>query len=186
MKEIEIKAHLKDKQSVISKLKELGCTVSEPIRQIDTVYTKIIGNVEKYLENDHFVRIREKSDGKYLFTIKVPKSKKGDLIKTEHETEISNPQEMESILFIMDYQVSNKVIKVRNTTKYEDYEICLDEVEELGSFIEVEKMVNNDPMNDQIVLSEIKSFLESLGVLAQDAINKGYDIMMVEKTSAKP
>ena len=28
--------------------------------------------------------------------------------------------------------------------KYKEYEICLDEVEELGSFIEVEKMSDED------------------------------------------
>lgn len=117
MKEIEVKAHLKNKDDVLEKLKTLGCILSEPIRQVDTVYVKIIGNVEEYLKNDHFVRIREKSDGRFIFTVKKPLSKIV-LTKAEHETEVKNAKELEQALFLMGYQISNKVIKSRQTTNY--------------------------------------------------------------------
>ncbi|MCE9549208.1 hypothetical protein K8Q98_02305 [Candidatus Nomurabacteria bacterium] len=124
MKEIEIKSYLRDKNKVISNLENLGCVLSEPIKQIDTVYARIIGKVEEYLSNDHFVRIREKSDGKFIFTVKGFVGGRKDLVKTEHETEILKPKEMESALL-------------------------------------------------------------SLGVPDTDSINKGYDIMMVEKMFGK-
>ena len=75
MKEIEVKARLKDKNHVLEKLTSLGCVLSEPIRQIDTVYAKIVGTLEEFLTNDHFLRIREKSDGRFIFTVKKPLSK---------------------------------------------------------------------------------------------------------------
>ena len=71
MKEIEVKARLKNEKEVLKKLKELKCVLSKPIRQIDTVYTKIPAKtVKEYLKNNHFLRIREKSDGRFVFTFK--------------------------------------------------------------------------------------------------------------------
>ena len=75
MKEIEVKAYLKDTHTLFKKLQSIGCVLSEPIHQIDTVYTKTIGSVSDYLKNDHFVRIREESDGTFLFTVKKPLSR---------------------------------------------------------------------------------------------------------------
>ncbi len=184
MKEIEIKSHLKNKQAVISKLEKLGCVLSAPIRQIDTVYTKIIGRVDEFLKNNHFVRIREKSDGSNVLTVKINKSRTktaDELVKIEHETEIEDAKEMESILFMMGYSISNKVVKIRQTAKYKEYEICLDDVEELGSFIEIEKMAQNDFADEHIILDELNSFMASLEISKTDTINKGYDVMMVEK-----
>lgn len=176
MKEIEVKAHLRNKEQVLEKLTSLGCVLGEQVRQIDTVYTKIIGNLEEYLTNDHFVRIREKSDGRFIFTVKKPLSKVV-LTKAEHETEIKDAKEFEQALFLMGYQLSNKVIKVRQTTKYKGFEICIDEVEKLGLFIEVEKMSDGDV---DVARKELNEFLVSLGVPSQDEVHKGYDIMVIE------
>lgn len=184
MKEIEVKAYLKNKEKVTAELQKLGAVLSEPIKQIDTVYAKIIGNVEEYLKNDHFVRIREKSDGKFIFTVKRPKAIKENLVKTEHETEVKDAKELEQALFLMGYQIANKVIKVRHTAKVKDYEICLDDVKELGSFIEVEKMAE-DSVEHEVILKELQNFLFSLGVVPQDEVKKGYDILMIESWNKK-
>jgi len=177
MKEIEVKAILKDATQVVEKLTSFGCTLSEPIRQVDTVYTKIVGTVEEYLTNDHYLRIREKSDGRFIFTYKKP-AVKGVLTKVEHETEIKNAKELEQVLLLMGYQIANRVTKVRRTTQYKEFEICLDEVEKLGSFIEVEKMSDADVT---VVRNEVNVFLESLGVSLSDEVKKGYDILAIEK-----
>lgn len=177
MKEIEVKAYLKNKNEVFKKLEKLGCVLSEPIRQVDTVYTRIPAkNVEEYLKNDHFVRIREKSDGKFIFTVKKPLSKEV-LTKAEHETEVKNREETEQALFLMGYQVANKVIKVRRTTNCNGFEICIDEVEGMGSFVEVEKMSDGDV---DMVRKDVYDFLLSLGVSPEDEVRKGYDILAIE------
>ena len=177
MKEIEIKAHLKDKNKLIKILNDFGCILSEPINQIDTVYTKIIGRLEDYLKNDHFVRIRQKSDGKTIFTVKKPLSKMV-LTKAEHESEIKNHKEFENALFLMGYQIANKVIKNRQTTHYKEFEICIDEVDGLGTFIEIEKMSDKDV---DLVRVELNDVLQLLGISKDDEIYKGYDILMIEQ-----
>lgn len=177
MKEIEVRAHLRDKKLVLAKLESLGCVLSEPIRQVDTVYAKIVGNVKEYLTNDHFVRIREKSDGKFLFTVKKP-SAKTLLSKTEHETEIKNVVELEKAVFLMGYKVANRLVKVRRTAHYGQNEICIDDVEGLGSFIEIEEMSDKD---EDVVRKKLRDFLMSLGVSAKDEVDRGYDIMAIEQ-----
>ena len=182
MKEIEVKAYLRNKDQVLCKIKDLGCVLSEPIRQIDTVYTRIPAKtVEEYLKNDHFVRIREKSDGRFIFTVKKPLSREV-LTKAEHETEIKDAKELEKALFLMGYQIANKVIKVRRTTEFKDFEICIDEVEDMGLFIEVEKMSDE---NVDLVRKELNEFIASLGVLLEDEVHKGYDILSIEKQLTK-
>lgn len=177
MKEIEVKAYLKDEAAVIAKLAELGCTLSAPERQIDTVYTRIPANtIEEYLTNDHFVRIREKSDGKFIFTVKKPVSKE-ILTKAEHETVVADAQELEQALYLMGYQKANTVSKVRRMVMYKDFEICIDEVENLGAFIEVEKMSDEDA---DMVRNDLEIFLESLGVSLKDEVHKGYDMLAIE------
>ena len=177
MKEIEVKAQLNNKETVLQELEKLGCVLSEPITQIDTVYAKIVGSVSEYAKNDHFLRIREKSDGRYIFTVKADPTKHA-LVKTEHETEILNPVEMRKAIFLMGYHIANKLTKIRQIGHYKDYEICVDEVEGLGSFIEVEKISDEDP---EIVLTELKKLLFTLGILPEDETKKGYDIMVIEK-----
>ncbi len=122
MKEIEVKARIKNAEQLFKKLASIGCILSVPVRQADTVYTRIPAKtVEDYLKNDHFVRIREKSDGSFLFTVKKPISREF-LTKTEHETEVKDIKELEEALFLMGYQVSNKVTKLRRTTHFKDFE----------------------------------------------------------------
>lgn len=176
MKEIEVKAKLKDKEKVLEKLKSMGCILSLPIKQIDTVYTKIIGNIDEYMKNDHFLRIREKSDGTFIFTVKKPTSW-NVLTKSEHETEIKNKNELEQAIFLMGYKIANKVIKNRITTHFNEFEICIDEVEKMGTFIEVEK-ISGDDINK--IRKEVNDFLILLNVSLDDEVKKGYDVIAVE------
>ncbi len=177
MKEVEVKARLRDEGEVIGKLTGLGCILSEPVRQVDTVYTRFPAkNVEEYMANDHFVRIREKSDGKFIFTVKKPLSK-DVLTKAEHETEILDARELVQALLLMGYQVATKVTKTRRTTHYQDFEICIDEVEGMGTFIEVEKISDR---NVDDVRKELNKFVELLGISADDQVHKGYDILAIE------
>ena len=61
-------------------------------------------------------------------------------------------------------------------------EICLDEVKDLGNFIEVEKITDEDPDKVQ---EELFRFLESVGVRREDRVVNGYDILMWRKQHTK-
>ena len=66
--------------------------------------------------------------------------------------------------------------KTRRKCRYKEYEICLDVIDTLGSYIEVEKMSSGD---DEKTQEELFTFLESLGVKRKDRETRGYDIIMV-------
>jgi adenylate cyclase class 2 len=85
---------------------------------------------------------------------------------------------MAEIVLLMGYYEFNTVSKVRRKCRYKNYEICLDEVEELGNFIEVEKM-SDEP--SEVVQEELFTFLESLGISREDRATKGYDILLYQK-----
>jgi adenylate cyclase class IV len=61
MKEIEIKAKLRDKKAVMKKLESLGCKFEPMVTQEDIVYTKMPGSVKDYrvggqiqITDDHY------------------------------------------------------------------------------------------------------------------------------------
>lgn len=175
MKEIEVKAYLKDKQKILDSLISLGVKLSEPIIQDGTEYAKVGATLSEYLSNDHFVRVRTEN-GVHKMTVK----KDYEDSKVEFESKIENREQIENALKIMGYNPVLQIKKIRRKANYKDYEICIDEVEELGSFIEIEKISDEDTA---IVIAELRDLLFSLGVMKEDEINKGYNILMFEKNN---
>ncbi len=175
MKEIEVKACLKNREQVVENLKKLGCSFDEPVFQDSMEFSSIKNpNLEQYLKPDFFLRIRT-TNGKHIFTIKKPIKGEHGLSKIEHETEITNRAELEKLLGVMGYFPALQIKKERVIGHLNGYEICLDDVEHLGSFIEIEKMSDEDPTE---VRRQLQDFLFSLGVLLEDEVHDGYDILM--------
>lgn len=178
--EIEIKATLRDEVSVIAKIAALGCEFGAPVTQDDTVFVRVLGTLDDFLSNDVFLRIRIQGDGRVILTAKRPATKGAEvLVKAEHEVQVNSAAEAKQILGLMGYQPAVRVKKTRRKTHYGAYEICLDEIEGLGAFIELEVM--GEESEAAALQSRMFSFLQELGVQADDQVKKGYDILMIEK-----
>jgi len=182
--EIEVKAKLKDKAAVLEKLSALGCTFSDSDikTQDDMVWAEKTGSLEDFLSNEVFLRIRIQNGQhgeKVILTAKSPKAKQGDesLVKREHEVVVSSADEARNILSMLGLREAVRVIKKRRTTKYDGYEICMDDVEGLGSFIELEKMA--DEKDAAHIQKGMLEFLMALGISPEDQVKKGYDILML-------
>ncbi len=176
--EIEVKAKLKDKDAIVQKLMKLGCEFSDTRIQDDMVWAKKIGSLKEFLSNDVFLRIRIQDGDKVILTIKSPKAKTGDvsLIKQEHEVVVSSAEEARSILLLLGLKEAVRIIKRRQVSHYKDYEICIDDIEDLGVFIEVEKIA--EEKNAVEIQKDMFDFLVTLGVSPDDQVKKGYDILM--------
>ncbi len=173
-KEIEVKARAKDLESIAKKLADLGCQLSEPVTQKDSIFvTSDYGAFEEFHPGKNLLRIRE-SKGKYLFTIKQPQSNELDAL--EHETEILDPQEMREAILMMGFEERCKVNKTRRKGNINGWEVCLDEVEGIGSFVEIEKITDEE--NAEAVQKELFDFLQSLGVDSNDRVTSGYDTLV--------
>lgn len=170
--EIEVKAKVKDFEIIKNKLKEIGCVLSLPIIQDDYIYNKKDIDIYKNYDDSPILRIREQ-DKKILFTLKKNRSNELDCI--EKELEVSNKDTLEDIFELLGYENTVEVHKKRIKTNYKDYEICLDQVDGLGSYIEVEKMSDEE---GEKVQNELFEFLQTLGVSKEDRVFNGYDTLI--------
>lgn len=177
MREIEVKARLTNREDVTNKLKSLGCVFEDIKKQKDVVYVEKVGDIQTFLSNKFFLRIREGGD-KIIFTLKANGG--NNLSKIEHEVLVDSESEIKNILEVMGFVPAVTVIKTRDITHYNKFEICVDSVMDLGDFIEVESIT--DEGNPESIQEEMFSFLESLGVQREDRVFEGYDILMLKQS----
>lgn len=174
--EIEIKVKIDSFDSVKNKFIEMGCVWTEPATQDDTTFVNYEGDYMKWSSDANFLRIR-KTKNKIIFTLK-RSTHENEMASIEKEVEISDAEEMQELLELMGYHAAVHVVKTRMKTKYKDYEICLDNVEKLGAFIEVEHITDGDPEKSQAAMVE---FLKNIGVDVSKRVMNGYDTLMYMK-----
>ena len=182
MHEVEVKAVLKDKDSIMKALATFGCVFSLPVTEEDTLYAERVDSMDAYNRNANFLRIRERGNGQLIFTLKHhPDRHEGrpDSMPLEHETGIDSKEEMEKILALQGYVEAVRVSKVRQKGTYKKWEICIDEVTGLGSFIELEELTNGT--ETQRVVDEMLAFLGTLGIAREDMFADRYDIALLKK-----
>jgi len=176
MREIEIKLKASDLEAVAAKLGELGCALSEPVHQedINFIHKDDVKWFETTSENFLYPRLRIQTGKSHTFTVKKPLTNEMDCI--EHELQIDDVGALRSIMELFGYKEGVTVRKQRRTCVYGDYAITLDEVEQLGSFVEIERVVEDgDPGKIQ---SEMFAFAkEAFGLEEDRQVMKGYDIL---------
>ena len=158
MYEVEVKAKLKDRKAVMKKLEDFGCKFSEELHQVDHIFLPK-GTPFPSPFSTPVLRVR-KSNDKYFFTLKISQSGRQDSL--ERELEIMDGERMMEIINLIGYEEFIPVDKKRTKTKYKDMVIELDEVKELGEFIEVEKIVTHpDPEDRKKIQKELCDFFNS-------------------------
>jgi adenylate cyclase class 2 len=178
--EVEIKVKVQSLDDLHSKLVKLGFVFDEPVVQKDVIFINILDGWPEFNPNRIALRIREENN-KILFTFK--RSVANELDKIERETEIGDASKMRDIILFLGFTEISKVNKKRITAEKNDISICLDEVENLGSFIEIEKLT--DGKASEKVQQELMDFLNSLGIESSERITQGYDTMMASLISSQ-
>lgn len=180
MREIEIKLEAPDLSAIEKKLVELGCVLSLPVIQedINFIHREDANWFEESRGNYLYPRLRNQSGKPLRLTVKKPLSNEMDCI--EHEVEVNDAEEVRGIMKMFDYVEGVTVKKTRRTCEYKDYTITLDEVEGLGSFIEIERvLVDGDPVKIQQEMFDFAK--ENFGLLGDEKVMKGYDILTYYK-----
>ncbi|MEA1905345.1 MAG: class IV adenylate cyclase, partial [Euryarchaeota archaeon] len=125
------------------------------------------------------LRVRD-SDGKYRLTYKGPKKDDETTSRDEIEIGIESAREMVEILDELGFYEICEVKKLRKTYLLKDLIITLDNVDDLGEFIEVEGKASNDREFEE-KKDEIFKLLKKLG-LSTDAISqRSYLEMLLDK-----
>lgn len=132
--EIEIKAYCDDLIDAGKAIKGLGGIYAGTLHETDTYFNH---PVRDFNVTDEALRIRREGKSAKL-TYKGPKL--SGRSKTRHEKELVLPDgdSMEEVLLLLGFTKAGVVSKTRELYKLDDVAICLDEVDGLGSFIELE------------------------------------------------
>jgi predicted adenylyl cyclase CyaB len=126
------------------------------------------------------VRLRVKT----IFTLKYHPDRTLDVrdasMPEEHEFTVSSRSELEAMLALLGFSPAMRIYKERQTAHLGNREICLDEVEELGSFIEVEQFAK-DGEDVEAISASLREFIASLGIPTEDIGVRRYDVQLLEK-----
>lgn len=180
-KEIEIKIKLDDLEftKARQKLIEVG-TLQNTMEQVDTYFAPKSDNylLEKYPFK--WLSIRQRS-GKSILNFKHfhPERAEKHTHCDEFETEITNAENMKSILEELQIVEVVEVNKKRETFLIDDrYEIVLDTVKGLGSYLEIEAM--KDLGNPEITKEQMMDFLTELGIAKFTIDYRGYPFELLK------
>lgn len=170
--EIEVKVKLDDVQNLKKSIEKLGATWSETKTQVDAYY-KYHTQVDEIERPGSFI-LRVRRDAKNKFTYKAFTDRRG--VWEELETVIEDPEQMEKILQKSGFVNVLTLHKKRTSAKYQQFSLEIDEIEELGDFLEAE-IIGEDGEKLQ---AEIKEFFLSLGLNPKNIDRRGYPEMYFE------
>ncbi len=177
--EIEIKLPLHNPAEVKNFLNEYGKLISKDVFQRDTYYTPLHRDFLNIKYPFEWLRLRESQKGssinyKHFYPENV---KKTDYCK-EFETKIENIDAVRKIFESLDIKEAVEVEKVRTTWIFQEVEIVIDDVKELGSFIELEATTSfENPVDGKTFLYDI---LKILNAKVGEEDLRGYPFRILE------
>jgi adenylate cyclase class 2 len=134
MLEIEIKAKIDDPVILEKKVKESGAVYEKRESHVDIYFNHPSRN---FAETDEAFRVR-RVDGNTRVTYKGPKLGGAVKSRVERETSVGDFDVIRDIITMLGFRESGRVVKTRVVYSLGDAEICFDDVDGLGSFIEIE------------------------------------------------
>ncbi len=136
MLEIEIKAYCDSCKDVIDRIISLGGKIKEMRIESDIYFNHPSRDFEK---TDEAFRIRV-IDNRNILTYKGPKLDEKTKTRFEQEVDFEDFESMKTILLKLGFVLVDEVVKERTIYLLNDIEICVDRVDGVGDFVELEKM----------------------------------------------
>ena len=173
MREIEVKYRVDDLEGLLAALKSRSIRVSDPVHQDDQAYAPSGWQFGDSKLGVSFLRLRTVS-GRHYFTLKQPAQNAQACL--EFETEITDREAMHHAALHMGYRPTVRIIKTRRTASIGDCSLCIDHLEDVGGFIEVERMAS-DNADIPAIQDELAELVESLGA-ATTRVTETYDSLV--------
>jgi adenylate cyclase class 2 len=181
--EVEIKIEIENIDKIRNEVSNFGKLVKS-IKQVDEYYVPCHRDffAQKPFQTE-WLRIRTNPD-KTIFEYdkSINKNESGEQeCAEEYETEISNPEELRKILNFLNFEKVIIIEKQREYWECGNLEISLDNIKDLGFFIEVE--AKGDFKDNYEAKKACFDFLKKIKINnAEDIqINKGYPVLLLEK-----
>ncbi len=169
--EVEVKFRVTDLEEIERKISETAEFVVEKF-EYDVYFNHPCRN---FAETDEALRIRKDSDG-FTLTYKGAKIDYETKTRDEIKVGIDDFEKTKEILVRLGFRVAGRVAKRRRIYRRGEIIICLDWIEELGSFVELE--IESGNLNE--AKKKIFEYAEMLGFEAEKSIRKSYLEMILD------
>lgn len=179
-KEIEIKFSLNNPDEVIRFLESNAKKDHSNLHQKDTYFIPTHRDFMASKYPFEWLRIRETGKGcsinyKHFYPENAEKTDYCD----EFESQIADAETVHKILNRLDFKEAIVVDKVRSTWMFKGVEVAIDNVKNLGCFIELEAKTHfEDPLEGK---KYIYSILKELNADLGDEDHRGYPYMMIKR-----
>ena len=162
MREVEVKYQVADLEALLVALKARGIELSEPVYQDDQAYAPVCWDFGDSKLGVSFLRLRTVG-GRHYFALKQPANNAQDCL--EYETEVTDREAMHSAILHMGYRPTVRVAKIRRVASLADCSLCVDDLEGVGTFVELERLVS-DGADAGVIQAELAGFVASLDIAA--------------------
>ena len=189
MIEVEVKLPLRQRDNaeketdrIASALCGMGFRKAARFRQRDSYFDNAAGEIRA---GGKALRIRETEDllqGRVTaeLNFKGPRMDQVSMTRQELETEVGQAETGRQILAALGYfPVPPEVVKERTEYRRENITACLDRVEGLGDFLELEIIVP-EPEGATAALRRLEALLGELGYQMSDTVTRSY-LSMLQK-----
>ncbi|MEU8088604.1 CYTH domain-containing protein [Micromonospora sp. NPDC049101] len=171
--EVEAKYQVSDLGELITALAQRQVALTEPSVQDDQAYAPAGWSYGMPKIGFPFARLRTQ-EGRHLFTVKKPID--NEMACLEHECVISDRDAMHAALTTMGWVPTVRIVKQRRTGDWEGATVCVDVVDGLGAFVEVERVVSSQHSGEQVQYG-LDLMIRSLGVPVRRVVDT-YDTLM--------
>jgi adenylate cyclase class 2 len=159
--------------ALLAALEKRGVVLSAPFCQDDQAYAPDGWAYGDDRRGVPFARLRT-VHGRHVFTLKRPAE--NVLSCEEHETAVADREQMHRAVVAMGFRPTVRIVKMRRTGTLGDLVLCVDELDGLGVFLEVERMVPGG-VPGEAVQAELSRFVASLGIDAEQT-GQTYDALV--------
>jgi adenylate cyclase, class 2 len=147
MLEIELKSFCENLDLLREKILKAGGIFKSSDTERDIYYRHPCRDFKK---TDEAFRIRHSALGTFM-TYKGPKIGEKTKTRFEIETPVASADEMDLILARLGFEIAGEVVKKRDIYKLSDITVCLDTVNGLGHFVELEIIGEDKDKSEELI-----------------------------------
>ena len=181
--EIEIQVKIENSEVLLAFLEKNAEFQSEQ-HQIDEYFTPTHRDFLNKRPINEWLRLRS-SNGKYSITYKdwhTDENGRGHHCD-EYESEIESLNQLKKIFGVLNFKSMVTVDKRRKIWNYEEYEISIDTVKELGDFVEIEYKGKDEQVDPKTITQEMIKFLKDIncGKIERNYVGYPFQLLFPEE-----
>lgn len=180
--EVEIKLKINDKKKLEEQLQNLGFQLGNLVAETDIYYTSAHHDFARLDEALRVRSIENYTTGEKtaVITHKGAKQDRKSMTRKELETEVGDDAICREILESIGFTPVPEVKKIRQYFQKESITACVDSVKNLGEFLELEWIVEEEN-EQQKALDALEKMLDKLGHSMKETTRQSYLSMLMKK-----